>query len=351
MYDVAVLGWGPAGALASLLLARAGLAVSVTGPTARPGHVPDRAETLSPPALDVLGQHGLRSAIESLGFPVVTGFLASWSTSQARFRPAFLTPEATTLLIDRARFDSALQTQAREAGVHHLGQRAVGLERTGETWRIGVQGQPACSARVVIDATGRGSRLARQVGGKLLMLDRLVACFHTADQDTHLGDRSVVVVPDADGWRFETQDCAGRGVTCRYTDIDLHRARERDPRVSAVWAAGSWVLESAIQSGLISIGDAAQTRDPLSSQGISSSLVDAQSAALAVMCQLQGDGFAFARHERARRQRQIDYLRRRHAFYRSEDRWTSELFWQRRHDVAHLRSLANLWKDSGAPVH
>lgn len=62
LYDIAIIGMGPAGALAGILLAREGFTVVGIGPSSIPESGDQRAETLSPSAIAILSQHGLRSA-------------------------------------------------------------------------------------------------------------------------------------------------------------------------------------------------------------------------------------------------------------------------------------------------
>lgn len=347
LYDVAVIGRGPAGALASLVLAREGLAVVGIGPSATPGCGDQRAETLSPAAMTILAQHGLGAAVEGLKFPVVRGFLSDWAETRQRFRPALLTPDAPTLAIERGAFDHALQTSATRAGAAHVVARARHLQPVADQWKILLNDHSSISARVIIDASGRGGKFIRQVGGKLLVLDRLVAATEVSPACAAIEDRTVRIAPDADGWSFETVDWLGRQVRSRYTDVDLYKKGLNDRLRARLWAAGSLVLDRVVHGTAIAVGDAAQTRDPLSSQGICSALADAQSAALALIAWIRGDGRAMVGHERRRRMSEIDYLRIRNRFYRTEDRWTGSEFWLRRQSLDHLRPLAALWARDG----
>ena len=343
LYDVAVIGRGPAGALASLVLARAGLSVVGIGPSATPGRGDLRAETLSPAAMSILAQHGLASAVEGLKFPVVRGFLGDWAENKQRFRPAFLTPDAPTLAIERGTFDHVLQTSATEAGAVNVPVRARQLQRFADQWKIVLNSQESISARVVIDASGRGGKFLRQVGGKLLVLDSMVAVTELSPTCATNENRIVRITPDADGWLFETVDGVGRHVRNRYTDVDLYKKGVKVRDYARVWAAGSLVMDRAVHGTAIAIGDAAQTRDPLSSQGICSALADAHSAVFALMFWLKGDSWAMRGHERQRRINEIDYLRIRNRFYRAENRWSSSEFWRRRQSLDPLRPLASLW--------
>ena len=82
------------------------------------------------------------------------------------------------------------------------------------------------------------------------------------------------------------------------------------------------------------MGDAAQTRDPLSGGGMGAAVESASSAARALLAFLGGDCEAIAHHEWVQRLEFATYLRYRAAYYAQETRWVNAPFWQRRRIVA-----------------
>ena len=81
--------------------------------------------------------------------------------------------------------------------------------------------------------------------------------------------------------------------------------------------------------GWLSVGDAARSIDPLSSQGISWAVRSGLDAAGVI---LDTDPAAAARHETSWRQRFDEYLSTRRAYYATEARWLASPFWRRRAD-------------------
>ncbi|UVO30144.1 hypothetical protein KUF59_05090 [Bradyrhizobium arachidis] len=84
---------------------------------------------------------------------------------------------------------------------------------------------------------------------------------------------------------------------------------------------------------MLAIGDAAQTRDPLCSQGIVAAMESAETAStLLAMDFMQNQLRAAELYEYERRRQLARYLQDRYAYYRTEQRWASQEFWRRRHD-------------------
>ena len=81
----------------------------------------------------------------------------------------------------------------------------------------------------------------------------------------------------------------------------------------------------------IAVGDAASTYDPIASQGIHKALASGINAGRAVANKLQGKADDFSGYAASIRQGFENFLAIRNHFYSQEQRWTSDPFWQRRH--------------------
>ena len=91
--------------------------------------------------------------------------------------------------VRRPAFDESLRERLRTLGVRvRSGARVAGHAWMGDHWRIGLDDPAgtAIRARAIVDATGRGARIARSQGAHRRRLDRLVAAYWLLDgQPTH----------------------------------------------------------------------------------------------------------------------------------------------------------------------
>jgi flavin-dependent dehydrogenase len=168
MHDVIVVGAGPAGSLAALLLAKAGARVQVVDRARFPR---DKlcGDTVNPGAVTLLKRHGLEGVLRG-ALPVdgmiVTG--PSGLTIEGRYGRG-----VQGRAIGRRELDARLVEAAAAAGAAiGDGTLATGaaVETTGAPRVLGVTARGASGrsidmrARVVIAADGRHSRVARALG-------------------------------------------------------------------------------------------------------------------------------------------------------------------------------------------
>jgi flavin-dependent dehydrogenase len=99
--------------------------------------------------------------------------------------------------------------------------------------------------------------------------------------------------------------------------------------VHAVAALSGRVLPCA-GAGWFAIGDAAQTYDPLSGQGIAKALASASRAAEIILAEPQHGRKAIDDFAEATDRDYHDFLKGRLLHYRREGRWPGDPFWQRR---------------------
>lgn len=351
-HDVVVVGGGPAGAAAALHLAHCGRSVALVARP--PGRRPHLGETLASGVVTPLAQLGLWEAFLTAGHLPATGTVACWGSAAPHERDSLFDPYGSSWHLDRASFDAMLLAAAEDAGVDVRFGTVLHGDSGGDGWTVRVAGWSTATLRApwVVDATGRGARVARGQGVKRIRCDRLLGLarfYRSADT----ADTRTVVEATEPGWWYVTPLPGDRAVAVLFTDADL---LPRDPvRRAERWdgllattrlvrdrlgdasgasplcaaPAGSGALAAAYGRGWLAVGDAAQSLDPLSGQGIPTALGSALAAAKVLGSGRPGSA-ALERYARCVHADYQDYLRERSAQYGRETRWAHRPFWRRR---------------------
>ncbi|HEX8907414.1 MAG TPA: FAD-dependent monooxygenase, partial [Longimicrobiaceae bacterium] len=185
--DVAVVGGGPGGCAAALMLRRhaPGLTVALLEASRYQG--PRIGETLPPPASAVLEHLGVWDAFQAQHHHPAYGTAAAWGGEVPHEHDFLFGIRDVGWHLDRGRFDAMLAAEASARGADlRLGARVVDARRDGDGdgderrdgdadgWRLRLASGDELRARLVVDATGAVATFARRFGGaRSMAMDRL----------------------------------------------------------------------------------------------------------------------------------------------------------------------------------
>ncbi|MEP5155275.1 tryptophan 7-halogenase [Planktotalea sp.] len=357
MFQVAVIGGGPAGAVAARLLATAGMQVALIERGRKRSF--KAGETLPPVANPVLRRLGLWSLLTE-GHMRCPGNRSAFGSEALVDLDFIRSANGAGWHLDRIKFETALQKQAIESGVNFHRNALVGLKREGTVWDIPLADGSHLTANFVIDASGGARAVLRRLNVAEARYDQLAACVGIYQCDVQQDHRTIVEATQ-DGWwysaglpkgqravmYFSDTDLESYGQVRKSFDVELSKTRFvcREVQRSNALGAPDIFVEPAYSAhaaqvagpGWLALGDAAMRFDPLSSQGLWTSFLGAEKAVSAILDGSESTlrGYAGWCTETFR-----SYLSERSKYYEMELRWPHLEFWQRRRLTSQLRRPA-----------
>jgi FADH2-dependent halogenase len=351
VYDVVILGGGPAGSAAATTLARGGRKVLVLEREKFPRF--KIGESLLPGSTEIFDRLGLREKLDAR-FIIKHG--AEIATSCGSFNLKFYFREGlqvsypTAYQVTRSEFDQILLDHAAENGAeirHEVQVERVDFDPEGGTVKL--KGGETVRAKFVIDTTGRNSILGTQFGLKKsyahLQKFAVYAHYENVDREEGIDGSLIRVIRAQDRWFWMiplTETRMSIGVVMDMADFKryktppekfLEEAIAEQPvitermrhatRATEVYAAGDYSYRNTRMSGerWVLAGDAAGFIDPVFSTGVFMALVSGEDSAKAAEIVLTRPDLApkaFAKYEKKLNGIMDFYLRFVSAWYRPE---------------------------------
>jgi flavin-dependent dehydrogenase len=323
--DVCVFGCGPAGSSVSMRLADAGLRVLVLDRP--PKTKPWGGETFTGAIQTPLKILGLWDTFRHAGH--VPGYEQRVAWGGAPWtKSSVLATEGHLWHVDRARFDQDLRDAvlARAVEIRNY-SNLQGLEWDGEFWQIEIDSSAQIRTRYVVDATGRARAIARKLGVRPRIYDRLTGFTAVLPRNSNF-DHSMLIESTPEGWWYAAPVPQGH-VLAFFTDADL--VPREVVRFMRSVAANSSFAQPESEQGWLTVGDACAAHDPLCGWGVCRALSNGILAADAIDWYLrQGDASALDAYRNHCRDQFTSYLNGLTRHYSHEQRWTSAPFWERR---------------------
>jgi flavin-dependent dehydrogenase len=325
LFDVVVLGAGPAGAAAVAALAANGFATAVVSKGVTTG-----VQGLSSRALVSLTEAGLGSAARRASGPAAR--VVFWSGERSE--------RGREGLVEREVFDASL----RDTSVCWMDAVARSTAFVEESWQVETTLGPV-RGRTLLDARGRFARRS-DLRGPLLVARSLIL-----KSQQRMTPRSAIAAL-ADGWCWMAMTDSGvvcaqfvtsankqldqeglaqriREAAGKFPDIDLPVERLLAQGSHRACAAVARHSRSSRGPGHLRIGDAAVAMDPLSGNGIHEAVRSARVAVAAVNSYLNGEPWSVVARFVDERSRELwrRSVSTAAEFYRAQADWSGTEFW------------------------
>lgn len=352
IYDAAVIGAGPAGSVAALILAATGHSVLLIDPLAKTRK--RIGEALPASAKPLLDELALLELVERDAHVTSYGNASAWMTEHLEITDFLQHPLGLGWHLDRAKFDAMLRQEACSSGASLCSQRLRSLEPiTGEAaWLLAFKDKHV-KCRWLIDASGRVSFVAQKLGISRIYDDELRAIYTWIPSKEEDEGTQTLIESIAEGWWYTARLPDATRVISLHVDADLAKAIRQKPELWRSMLRETFYIKETVAvlpekeslrfadasssrlthmhgPGWLACGDSAMSFDPLSSQGILNALFTGTRAGQAVVAALMGHDDAPSVYAKRLDHIWQHFITQQRLVYGVVTRWHDQPFWQRR---------------------
>ena len=362
VYDVIIIGGGPAGAATAIQLKRLGVrSVLIVEKGCYAEH--RIGESLPPNANVLLKDLGVYEAFQKEGHLQVCGSCSIWGSDEPGYNDYIVSPFGLGWHLDRNKFDRFLADQACQLGAilqtetrfvksvpnHSISGYSLELKSKG-----GLAQQ--VHARFVVDASGMQAVFARKMSPSKKIVDRLICVsgFFEIPKDVPLTSQTLLEAVEYGWWYLATLP-GHRVIAALATDPEvvnhyqlskpehwmalLSHVQLLPPSIRPYLRLREKLLVSpALSSHLtqpggnnwLAVGDAASCYDPISSLGIFKCMLTGMEAGKVIFAYLNSHEDQIKSYMQFLEADYKKYKASRDHFYNIENRWPGSPFWNRR---------------------
>jgi flavin-dependent dehydrogenase len=354
-FDVVVIGSGPAASATAIRCLRIGIKTAICIAPARRNRfeIPQTLSAILRPQLEDLN---FWERFQRIGLRHQYSMSSAWGSDQITTRHSICHPWGPGWFINRTVFDAELLQHAVGEGAMPISARILSVSRVKDRWILNAgnaenSDPELIETRLVVDATGRSSVFARQIGVRRFAFDRQVCINALAlPRDVPAGEAFVESEPE--GWWFIVPTERDELAVARFTEASMLQPADRSiagfecrlravphtslrvdrilPGTIQATVACTDRLEVCAGDGWFAVGDAALACDPLASQGVLRALESAEIVARIISNCATKNKDSIAEYSEFQERALERFLRDRQYFYSIERRWPQAAFWRQR---------------------
>lgn len=348
VFDVIVIGAGPAGASAAFCLARGGKKVALLDRLIKQEQSPAyiKVGESVPAAINHLLQTMHLQPVDAIQHRPIPGSDSFWGGEHLQL-DFIQHAQGMSWRLDRIAFEQALLQQAIGQGVQFFLALLDNLHHDGATWQIKTTGAECLQSEFIIDASGRAALVARKLGVQRIKGPPLVALWAVGEaSDTAAENLTAQTLTESqpEGWWYAAHLPSGCPLAIFHTSAKYAAEIRRQPqkwwqqfdrthllknKLNAhglqraelkAHEARTIILQQTHGDYWAACGDAALGFDPISSQGIFNALASSHMVSQALLSTDRQRGLQ-EYHDRLQniadiyQQRRLQYYRRAYGFY------------------------------------